>query len=99
MNTRLERYLSGAAFYQRTVYLGGGRKFRVFDRNVRARAAARTIVASGKTAVQAARMLHRPTAFIQAMCRATSAADALFLTIAPRKKEITPCAEFVEPTR
>lgn len=99
MNTRLERYLSGAAFYQRTVYRGGGRKFRVFDRNVRVRAAARTIVSSGKTHMQAARMLHRPTDFIRAMCRATSAADALFLATARTKKETPACAEFVEPTR
>lgn len=98
MNIHLEKYLAGTAFYQRTVYRGGGRKFSVFDRNVRVRSASRTLVAAGETHLQAARMLRRPTILIRAMCGALSAADALFISKKLMQKETMPCAGFAEQT-
>lgn len=98
MNIHFEKYLAGTAFYQRTVYRGGGRKFRVFDRNVRVRAASRALVAAGKTHMQAGQMLRRPTILIRVMCGALSAADALFISKKLMQKETMPCAEFAEPT-
>jgi hypothetical protein len=79
MNLHLAKYLAGTAFYQRTVYQGGGRSFRVFDRQVRVRSAARRLASTGLSDVQIARRLRRPTSFIVAMCSAVSAADALFM--------------------
>lgn len=47
MNLRLERYLSGAAFHARTIYIPGGRRVAVLDKTRRWRSAARRMRAAG----------------------------------------------------
>lgn len=59
MNLNLDRYKAGSAFYVRTIYLRGGRNFRVFDHSVRWRLAARRMRAAGLPPYEIARLLGR----------------------------------------
>lgn len=68
MNPRLELYRSGAPFLARHIYRGGGRRVAVLDRNRRARAALRAIMASGLPRLAAARRLRVSPAIAAIFC-------------------------------
>lgn len=75
MNLRLEQYRTGACFFARHIYRGGGRRVTVLDPHIRARAAVRALSNAGHSPRAIGLILRRPTAFVIAISRT---ADTFF---------------------